>query len=197
MPDHLDHLVKQFHPDPRAWWYSVLANHYLGWDAETVAKQVAYFDHLDRRHPILVGIHIRRQDKVTNREMQFIATERYLDKLMRAHPELHRTPFDLYLATDDSVVVNEMGKLISNNFLPINLLFNMAHIHTAHPGLRERSNEPLTLLLDIYVLSQADYIVCTMSSNLGRLLYLYAQAKHLNPVRSQRFISLDDQWYLI
>ena len=50
-----------------------------------------------------------------------------------------------------------------------------------------------TALLDIFLLSQCDYLVCTFSSNVCRMAYELMQVRYVDA--SWRFKSLDDMFY--
>ena len=49
------------------------------------------------------------------------------------------------------------------------------------------------ILLDIILLSQCEYVVCTLSSNVGRVVYELMSLKYMN--FTKRVVSLDKEYY--
>ena len=196
MPPWLLPFARHVAADPPAWWYSVLASCGVAWEAPLALRQALFLDGLPlRRGCALVGMHVRRQDKLRG-EALHVPTARFFDALLRAHPALHAAPFDLYLATDDPAAVAEAARLIQQTALDARLLVAPAHVARASPQLRAAAALPTDVLLDLAALARCDVVVCTMSSNVGRAAYLLMQQRHPNPIQSNRFISLDEGWWI-
>ena len=98
---------------------------------------------------------------------------------------------NVYLASDEVQVYDEaLSKYPNYNFI-----FNKTY--TKHVLTLSRNDVEGTesIILDIYFLSQCDYLVCTFSSNVCRLAYALLQTNY--PDGSWRFKSLDDVYYFI
>lgn len=148
----------------------------------------------DLRQQVLVGMHIRRTDKVKQNEMKFQPTMLYLDRLLRGHPAVRVHATELYLATDDPAVPAEVQTIFERLHFNITVLFNRAHIGGANPQILRV--DPTDFALDSFVLSRSDIVVCTLSSNLCRYAYLHMMDRLVDPIASSNLISLDTGWYI-
>ena len=148
----------------------------------------------DRSKP-MVGIHIRRTDKI-GAEAAFHKADEYMKYVVEYYQRLeiqqHGEPFSLkqvYIATDAPNVIKECReKYPDYTFLGDESRANSASVHS-----RYNLDSLKQILVDIYMLSMSDYIVCTFSSNVCRLAYEIQQQRYVDG--SWRFKSLDDIWY--
>jgi glycoprotein 6-alpha-L-fucosyltransferase len=98
---------------------------------------------------------------------------------------------NVYLASDEIKVYDEaLSKFPNYNFI-----FNKTYIKNALTQSRNELVATESIILDVYFLSQCDYLVCTFSSNVCRLAYVLLQSNY--PDGSWRFKSLDDVYYFI
>nr|KAF6386802.1 fucosyltransferase 8 [Myotis myotis] len=95
----------------------------------------------------------------------------------------------VYLATDDPSLLKEAKtKYPSYEFISDNSISWSAGLHN-----RYTENSLRGVILDIHFLSQADFLVCTFSSQVCRVAYEIMQTLH--PDASANFHSLDDIYY--
>nr|XP_054369915.1 alpha-(1,6)-fucosyltransferase [Mirounga angustirostris] len=162
-------------------------------------KPVQYFTFLGFEYPISriflflpPRVHVRRTDKVGT-EAAFHPIEEYM-----VHVEEHfqllarRMQVDkrrVYLATDDPSLLKEAKtKYPTYEFISDNSISWSAGLHN-----RYTENSLRGVILDIHFLSQADFLVCTFSSQVCRVAYEIMQTLH--PDASANFHSLDDIYY--
>jgi glycoprotein 6-alpha-L-fucosyltransferase len=84
--------------------------------------------------------------------------------------------------------------LITFRYPEYNFFFDEKNAKEAVPTKRYTSESFQGLLYDIYLLSACDYVVCTFSSQICRLVYELMQTKY--PDASWRFQSLDDIYFV-
>uniref|UniRef100_A0A8C2RKK2 Alpha-(1,6)-fucosyltransferase n=1 Tax=Capra hircus TaxID=9925 RepID=A0A8C2RKK2_CAPHI len=95
----------------------------------------------------------------------------------------------VYLATDDPSLLKEAKTKYPNyEFISDNSISWSAGLHN-----RYTENSLRGVILDIHFLSQADFLVCTFSSQVCRVAYEIMQTLH--PDASANFHSLDDIYY--
>ena len=198
--DRLEHL----HGSPIAWFLGQIM-HYsmrLSEDMEQFIADAKY--RLNFRTPI-VGIHVRRTDKVGS-EAAFHPLSEYM-KLVEDYYqnlELSRSRMGnkevieklVYLATDDpGIWTKELPAWEEKGF---SFLGDAEVANSAGIGTRYAVDSLRNVILDIWLLSQCDYLVCTFSSQVCRVAYELMQTRAVNgtiPDWSQAFDSLDDIYY--
>lgn len=137
-----------------------------------------------------IGVHIRRGDKITSREMEEIHIAKYVNDILE-----HKTiSNNIYIATDDISVIGEL----SQQLLPhdINIFYNNLN---QSQGFNEaafncfsrqaRYEEMLNVLLDMEVLIHSEYFIGTYTSNLSRVVPFY--------LGLDKCTSLDNDWNII
>lgn len=100
----------------------------------------------------------------------------------------------LFISTDDINIIKEAKKnynnynIFHNEKKNIDLAVNYSHGYTyeAFQGL----------LVDLTILSEAEFVVCTLSSNVCRLVYELMQSQDNNIDAFYRLKSLDNQFHL-
>ena len=127
---------------------------------------------------IALSLHIRRGDKITSGEALFIPDERYIQtvtnifdkKNIKNLNEINKTRI-IYIASDDQLK-NFAKKLPSNYFikrLPSKYLSEglQSYFTPKFPCIILES-----ILIDIHLLTHTSFTICTMSSNVCRLVNL-------------------------
>ncbi|KAE8587810.1 hypothetical protein XENTR_v10022117 [Xenopus tropicalis] len=191
VPEDLADRLIRLHGDPAVWWVSQFVKYlirpqpWLEKEIEESTKKLGF------KHPV-IGVHVRRTDKVGT-EAAFHPIEEYM-----VHVEEHfqllarRMQIDkkrVYLATDDPTLLQEAkAKYPQYEFISDNSISWSAGLHN-----RYTENSLRGVILDIHFLSQADFLVCTFSSQVCRVAYEIMQTLH--PDASAHFHSLDDIYY--
>ncbi|GCC25876.1 hypothetical protein chiPu_0004288 [Chiloscyllium punctatum] len=191
IPEDLAGRLTHLHGDPSVWWVSQFVKYLIrpqAWlekEIEEATRKLGF------RHPI-IGIHVRRTDKVGT-EAAYHPIEEYMVHVEEHYKFLARkTEIDkkrVYLATDDPTLLQEAkSKYPDYEFISDNSISWSAGLHN-----RYTENSLRGVILDIHFLSQADFLVCTFSSQVCRVAYEIMQTLH--PDASANFRSLDDIYY--
>ncbi|KAF1744610.1 hypothetical protein MXB_687 [Myxobolus squamalis] len=117
----------------------------------------------------MISIHIRRGDKLI-REAKFIDSDEYMfwaelyfRKIEIKGKKVKRI---IYIATDETGLVEKMRKKHSQYQFITNEDFPFIPNSKRHS--KEKTEE---IFRDIYYLSKTDYLICTFSSNLNKILF--------------------------
>ncbi|XP_032517976.2 alpha-(1,6)-fucosyltransferase [Danaus plexippus] len=191
VPSDLAHRIVRFNGDPSSWWIGQMLKYVLKPRAamqkainETIAK-------MNFKNPI-VGVHIRRTDKVGT-EAAFHHIDEYMVHVKEYYRTLEMTKHvdkkRVYLATDDANVLQDAR----NKYKEYEFLGDPSIAKTAATHRRYTPLSLTGLLVDLHMLAMCDYIVCTFSSQVGRVAYEMMQANR--PDASDSFHSLDDIYY--
>uniref|UniRef100_UPI00398F397B alpha-(1,6)-fucosyltransferase isoform X2 n=1 Tax=Pristiophorus japonicus TaxID=55135 RepID=UPI00398F397B len=191
IPEDLAGRLTHLHGDPSVWWVSQFVKYLMrpqSWlekEIEEATRKLGF------RHPI-IGVHVRRTDKVGT-EAAYHPIEEYMVLVEEHYKFLARkTEIDkkrVYLATDDPTLLQEAkSKYPDYEFISDNSISWSAGLHN-----RYTENSLRGVILDIHFLSQADFLVCTFSSQVCRVAYEIMQTLH--PDASAYFRSLDDIYY--
>ncbi|XP_078089508.1 alpha-(1,6)-fucosyltransferase isoform X1 [Mustelus asterias] len=191
IPEDLAGRLTHLHGDPSVWWVSQFVKYlirpqtWLEKEIEEATRKLGF------RHPI-IGVHVRRTDKVGT-EAAYHPIEEYMVHVEEHYKFLARkTEVDkkrVYLATDDPTLLQEAkSKYPDFEFISDNSISWSAGLHN-----RYTENSLRGVILDIHFLSQADFLVCTFSSQVCRVAYEIMQTLH--PDASANFRSLDDIYY--
>ncbi|EDV21503.1 uncharacterized protein TRIADDRAFT_60023 [Trichoplax adhaerens] len=189
MPTDIFYKVVQFKHNPMAWWIGILAQYII-----RPAKQVRQFiskskADLGFQSPI-VGVHIRRTDKKF--EAKMFPIDEYMTKVDQFFNNLTKTGLDIqtkrvFITTDDPTLIKPIKETYRNyTFLhpPIEQL-------TAGTYSSRYSAKHLKYFLrDVFLLAECDYLVVTMSSNVGGLAYELHEVLY-DTTRNQHYTSLD------
>ncbi|CAL8093981.1 unnamed protein product [Calicophoron daubneyi] len=202
VPEDLVEALRPLHGQPSVWFLGQLAQYImrprlnLQRQLDALLLQYQFTERVKR--PI-VGVHIRRTDKVTATEGEFHElseymkhVKRYFDYIeeqrrfaARIHewnndillPERSK-PYKLYrhvfLATDDPRVFREARE----NYPEYVFFGDPETAMSAQVQERDGEYSRTNIALDIHLLSRTDYIVCTLSSNVCRVAYELMQTRH-------------------
>nr|XP_049700311.1 alpha-(1,6)-fucosyltransferase isoform X1 [Helicoverpa armigera] len=191
IPKDLAHRITRFNGDPSSWWIGQMLKYVL---KPRQAMQKAINDTIAKMNfktPI-VGVHIRRTDKVGT-EAAFHHIHEYMAHVKNYYDQLELTrPVDVrrvYLATDDANVLEDArSKYPEYTFLGDPSIAKTAATHRRYTPLSLTG-----LLVDLHMLAMCDYLVCTFSSQVGRVAYEMMQTNRVDA--SDSFFSLDDIYY--
>ncbi|XP_075976704.1 alpha-(1,6)-fucosyltransferase 8 isoform X2 [Anticarsia gemmatalis] len=191
IPKDLAHRIVRFNGDPASWWVGQMLKYIL---KPKTAMQRAINDTIAKMNfktPI-VGVHIRRTDKVGT-EAAFHHIHEYMAHVKDYYDKLELTrrvdTRRVYLATDDANVLEDArSKYPEYTFLGDPSIAKTAATHRRYTPLSLTG-----LLVDLHMLAMCDYIVCTFSSQVGRVAYEMMQTNRVDA--SDSFFSLDDIYY--
>ncbi|CAG2112115.1 unnamed protein product [Medioppia subpectinata] len=129
---------------------------------------------------LVVGLHVRRTDKIGvessfhNVSEYMVHIKDFYDGIGLLNDTIERK---VYLATDDPLVWRECV----DNYPNYRFIGNQrAAVYTSKLKTRYNANSFLQLIIDIYLVSQTDYIVCTMSSGVCRVAYELMQNNYFD-----------------
>ncbi|XP_067133794.1 alpha-(1,6)-fucosyltransferase-like [Centruroides vittatus] len=189
----LIHLFDQ----PLVWWYGQFIRYLL-------RPNAAFESYLKTKKKLIgfsspiVGIHVRRTDKIDN-EAKFHDLHEYMyhveDYYKRQELDNPRLERKVFIATDDPNVITECN---SNVFLNpryqrftclsfsenADLAYNMKSRYT--------NSSAWGSLIDIFLLANCDFLICTFSSGFCRLAYELMHS--IQPDASNRVHSLDVEY---
>ncbi|XP_048483245.1 alpha-(1,6)-fucosyltransferase isoform X2 [Plutella xylostella] len=190
VPKDLAARVLKFNGDPAAWWIGQVLKFILRPRPEMQRAINETIAKMNFQRPI-VGIHIRRTDKV-GAEAAFHHIHEYMKHVKQYYDKLQLSTDvrarRVYIATDDPNALSDARSKYPD--------------YTFHgdPSIAKtaahRRYTPLSLtglLVDLQLLSSCDYIVCTFSSQIGRLAYEMMQANRADA--SNSYFTLDDIYY--
>ena len=188
--DIADKLIR-LHGQPGVWWLGQIFK-YLFRPQPSFEKQIKDFqEEYQFSHPI-VGVHVRRTDKLT-REASYHSIEEYMEQVEEYYKllELEQTVDTkrVYLASDDASVLKEAEE----KYPDYKFISNRRLSHDILPKIRIRDEMVTGIILDIHFLSRSDFLVCTFSSNVCRLAYEMMQAFHSDA--SNFFYSVDRGYF--
>ncbi|XP_054159027.1 alpha-(1,6)-fucosyltransferase-like [Oppia nitens] len=207
IPEELTQSLVQLHGAPIVWFIGQIVSFLMRPSQEMsdyIKKQKERFNF---RGPI-VGVHVRRTDKIGTEAafhplaeyMKFVAD--YYDRLdlfyerNQTNTKVERL---VYLATDDSSLWSKEIK----PFEDMGYIFigDSQISQTASLGRRYSIDSLRNIILDIWLLSETEFLVCTFSSQVCRLAYELMQTR-IEPKsystkldKSSAYYSLDDIYY--
>ncbi|RXG59715.1 Alpha-(1,6)-fucosyltransferase [Armadillidium vulgare] len=191
IPKDISERLIRFHGNPTVWWVGQFLKYMLRFQPKTQAMIDSMRESMGFKTPV-VGIHIRRTDKVGT-EAAFHSVEEYMERaeeyyklVSLSDPNIVRR---VYIASDDPKVITE-----ARNKFPNYTIYGDPNVSkTAAVSTRYTDASLRGIIADIYFLSLSDYLVCTFSSQVCRLAYEILQTFH--PDGADRFRSLDDIYY--
>jgi len=191
VPADLVERISRLHGDPIVWWVSQFLLYMLRPQPHLTDMLQSTVNGFGMERP-MVGIHIRRTDKVGT-EAAFHPVEEYMKYVEEwfRHYELTHTlkTRRVYVASDDPKVLGECRKKYPN----IEFLGDQNVAKSAAVSSRYTDSSLRGVIQDIHMLSISDFLVCTFSSQVCRIAYELMQQHHVDA--SDRFKSLDDIWY--
>lgn len=137
-----------------------------------------------------IGVHIRRGDKITSKEMQEIRLDQYVNTIIK-YKDISS---NVYIATDDTSIINDTReKLCPYGFT---IFYNSLNQSTGfveaafnNSSKLARREETLNVLLDMEVLIHSKFFIGTYTSNLSRVVPFFLGLDHC--------VSLDNDWNII
>jgi len=191
VPADLIERISRLHGDPIVWWVSQFLKYMLRPQPHLLEMLDTTVNNFNIEHPI-VGIHIRRTDKVGT-EAAFHPVEEYMKYVEEWFRKQELTKADIkrrvYVASDDPKVLGECRK----KYPEFEFLGDQNVAKSAAVSSRYSDSSLRGVIQDIHMLSITDYLVCTFSSQVCRIAYEIMQQGHVDA--STRFKSLDDIWY--
>lgn len=145
---------------------------------------------MDYRHPI-VSMHIRRGDKI-GREAQFVPASKFL----KASDTFYEKNFSkvtkrrIYVASDDKNITKELKSSTKQTY-SICKLSDEYLAKSLHPYKKAGFPKEVieSILLDLYYLNDAEYTICTYTSNICRLLHSLKLSSY--PYNTESLSSVD------
>ncbi|CAG0895235.1 unnamed protein product [Cyprideis torosa] len=180
IPKELSERLIRAHGDPAVWWVGQFAS-YLLRPLDPLQEFLVEAKRKLRFHnesPI-VGVHIRRTDKVGS-EASFHSVEEYFkfvelffeQEERRWGTKLKRRAF---IATDDPSVIEEARRKMST----YEILGDPTVAKTASLSSRYSFDSLRGIVLDIHVLSKCSYLVCTFSSQVRTAFKVFLPRVHV------------------
>ena len=140
-----------------------------------------------------IGLHVRRGDKLF-REARKVPLQKYIEKIEETLSG--QKSRSVVVTSDDISVLQELRRMRANwTFVSINITNSYTNNRSGHYQSRfnhlsqeEKRDQTRLLICQIQMLVDADYVFCTMSSNICRLVQTL---RHQDPSTA---ISLDRPW---
>lgn len=169
IPADLAPRLTKLHGDPIAWWIGQFLKFILKPQPDTKAMLENGRQKLGFRKPI-VGIHIRRTDKVGT-EAAFHSLDEYMRAVDDYYDQLEMVQYiekrRIFLASDDPKVIDEARK----KYPHYEVIGDPEIAKFAAVSTRYTDSSLNGILLDIDLLSKCDFLVCTFSSQVCRVAY--------------------------
>ena len=189
--DFADELIR-LHGQPSIWWMGQLIKYIM-------RLQPIHQEALDNtrkrekfQHPI-VGVHIRRTDKAV--EAAFYEVEEYMLHVEEYYKLLStRQTVDVktvYLATEKGQLLEE----IRTKYPEYTFISNTDEQFVEVQSLRESEYMVQGIAIDVLLLAETDFLVCTFSSNVCRLAFELMQTIRTGAENS--FYSLDSGYFVV
>ncbi|CDW52701.1 alpha (1,6) fucosyltransferase [Trichuris trichiura] len=173
----------RLHSYPPAWWTGELVSYLMRYNSEMSDKLEQMATLYNFSYPI-VGIHVRRTDKVGT-EARFHGLEEYMVEVEKCPGQKRK----VYIATDDPSVFSEARRTYPN----YTFIGSSDVARTADLKWRYSDTSLQGIVTDIHFLSLSNFLVCTFSSQVCRLAY--EKMQHLYGDAGYNFRSLDDIYY--
>ncbi|KAL1506287.1 hypothetical protein ABEB36_005679 [Hypothenemus hampei] len=191
IPEDLAPRLTRLHGDPIVWWVGQILKYLLRPQEKTADLIQDVINKLGYKRPI-VGVHIRRTDKVGT-EAAFHKLEEYMIEVDEFYKQLElKQKVDvrrIYLASDDPKVLQEA----KTKYPEYEVICDPKISKTAAVSTRYSDTSLFGIIYDIHMLALSDFLVCTFSSQVCRIAYEVMQNYY--PDASSRYKSLDDIYY--
>jgi len=194
IPEHIAEDLFRFHRFPPVWWVGHLIRYFAPEDEEFRNLLDSRAQSMGTQWPI-VGIHIRGSDKIPNEANGHDLAE-YMEHVANwydAYESIHDRRVDrkVYIAADDPKYFRQA----ETRYPGYKFLYNETYAKYAKYGTRNTARLGKEgFMLDVYMLAKCDFVVCTLTSNVGRYVYEMMQTFHVDA--SRRLLSLDIDYYL-
>lgn len=137
-----------------------------------------------------IGVHIRRGDKISSKEMQDIHLDRYINAIKK-HNDISS---NVYIATDDISIIDIIKQKVES--LHINIYYNRLNHSQGfiesefnEASMQVKKEETLNVLLDMDILIHSQFFIGTYTSNLSRVVPFF--------LGLDKCESLDNDWNII
>ena len=137
-----------------------------------------------------IGVHIRRGDKITSKEMQEIRLDKYINTIVK----YKSVSSNVYSATNDTSLINDIKEKL--HAYDLKIFYNKNNQSTGfneavfnNSSKQARQEETLNVLFDMEVLIHSSFFIGTYTSNLSRVVPFF--------LGLDRCISLDNDWNII
>ena len=137
-----------------------------------------------------IGVHIRRGDKITSKEMEEIRLDKYVNTIIN----YKSVSSNVFIATDDTSIINDIKEKL--NFHGFNIFYNSKNQSTGFneaffnkASKQTRREETINVLFDMDVLIHSKFFIGTYTSNLSRVVPFF--------LGLDKCISLDNDWNII
>uniref|UniRef100_A0A8R1I0X9 Alpha-(1,6)-fucosyltransferase n=1 Tax=Caenorhabditis japonica TaxID=281687 RepID=A0A8R1I0X9_CAEJA len=193
VPQQILRNLTAIHSHPPAFFVGTFISYLMRFNVETIEKLEAAVQSMKLSRGPIVGLQIRRTDKVGT-EAAFHALKEYMEWTeiwFKVEERRQGTPLSrrIFIASDDPTVVPE-AKL---NYPDYEVLGSTEIAQTAQLNNRYTDASLMGVITDIYILSKVDYLVCTFSSQVCRMGYELRQPTGADD--GSKFHSLDDIYY--
>ncbi|CAG5125709.1 unnamed protein product, partial [Candidula unifasciata] len=191
VPADLAQELSILHGNPSVWWIGQLVRYIFRLKPNLLEEVISRGKKAGFTNTI-VGIHIRRTDKLLSEAASFPVEEymyhvkEYYDQVEQTQPGITRR---VYIATDEPTVLSEAIKKYPN----YKFINDFNGTRTATMASRNSKESLHGIITDVYHLARCDYLVCTFSSNVCRLAYELMQTIHGDASRKIR--SLDAVYF--
>lgn len=139
-------------------------------------------------------MHVRRTDKIVQKEAKIVPVEKYFDRLQQFYNENPAAGAAsvkrVFLATDDTDLIAESRKKYPQYTFVVN---EVAAKGAADVDKRSKFPGMVETIFDILMLAECDVQIVTFSSNIGRLL-LELGMYNKNGDAERVVISMDEKW---
>ncbi|CAM1304718.1 FUT8 (predicted) [Pycnogonum litorale] len=193
LPKHLIDEIEMVASNPYAWWISQIVKYLIKPNKIVIEMVRKKIDALPRGK-LTVGIQVRRTDKVA--EANPTPLHVYFEKIDEFYTVRNMTDDRdrvVFLATDEVMVWKDIIELFPSYkiFGDINNSLMSNIYRTKHTLASGRQ-----LIADMLVISKCDYIVCTLSSNICRLIYEIVMSSGIDvPDMSKHLASVNGEWH--
>ena len=202
-PDTVDQLVAAapHYVDPRYWWVGQLVAYVFRLNTTLQHSIEERYTSLGFKSPV-VGVHIRRTDKVGD-EAGYHPVEEYMKYVTEFYERVKKASSNdgenitrrVFLATDEPRVIAEAKEKWPDFTFIFDEGISRSAGKTRHDPARLNEASLRGIITDLYMLSRSDFVVCTMTSNICRIVHelKLTRLPHRNaPHRTQSVDSYDE-----
>lgn len=148
-----------------------------------------------------LAVHIRTGDKITRGEMKAVPLDRYIRAIEEAaaaaaDPRVRAPkPFRVFVMTDNTAVLDQLKKRVKGPYE----FYSLSSKHAAGGHRQEefnartvdeKFNEMMVFLMELYIAQRCPAIIGTLTSNVGRFLWLTATARTFRSLDRTDFVPL-------
>ncbi|XP_008558774.1 alpha-(1,6)-fucosyltransferase [Microplitis demolitor] len=189
VPMDLAPRIQRLHGHPLVWWVGQVLK-FLMRPKDSMQKIIDNTKEKIGFAKPIVGVHVRRTDKVGT-EAAYHDIDEYMVKVDQYYDQLEVEPAvrRVFIASDDPKVITTARK----RYTRYEVIGDPAIAETASVSKRYSDTSLHGIIVDIYLLSLSDHLVCTFSSQVCRVAYEIMQTYHVDA--HDKFTSLDDVYY--